>query len=51
MLALGGFLVTAALLGAVPPKLAQWPEHPSLVGQILIASPKIADPAFKGRLF
>jgi putative transcriptional regulator len=46
MLALGGFLVTAALLGAVPPKLERGPEHPSLVGQVLVASPKIADPRF-----
>jgi len=47
MLALCGFLLTGSLLGAVPPKLEQEPEHSSLVGQILIASPKIADPRFQ----
>jgi putative transcriptional regulator len=47
MLALGGFFVTATLLGAVPPRLEQGPEHPALAGQILIASPKIADPRFQ----
>lgn len=47
MLALCGFLLTGALLGAVPPRLEQGPEHSSLVGQILIASPKIADPRFQ----
>ena len=47
MLALCGFLLTGALLGAVPPQLEQGPEHSSLVGQILIASPKIADPRFQ----
>ena len=47
MLAVCGFLVTGALLGAVPPRLEQGPEHSSLVGQVLIASPKIADPRFQ----
>jgi putative transcriptional regulator len=47
MLAACGFLVMGALLGAVPPKLEQGPEHSSLVGQVLIASPKIADPRFQ----
>jgi putative transcriptional regulator len=47
MLALCPLLVTGALLGAVPPKLEQGPEHSSLVGQVLIASPKIADPRFQ----
>ena len=47
MLALCGFLLTGALLGAVPPQLEQGPEHSSLVGQILVASPKMADPRFQ----
>jgi putative transcriptional regulator len=47
MLAFCGLLVTGVLLGAVPPRLEQGPEHSSLVGQILIASPKIADPRFQ----
>src|SRR5262245_29209106 len=47
MLGLCGLLVTGALLGAVPPKPEQEPDHSSLVGQILIASPKIADPRFQ----
>jgi putative transcriptional regulator len=47
ILALGGLLVAATLLGAVPPKLEQPPEYPSLVGQLLVASPQITDPRFQ----
>ena len=47
ILALGGFLVTATLFAAVPPKLEQPPDYPSLVGQLLVASPQIADPRFR----
>jgi putative transcriptional regulator len=47
ILAIGGFLVAATLLGAVPPKLEQTPEYPTLVGQLLVASPKIEDPRFQ----
>jgi putative transcriptional regulator len=47
LLALGALLVTGTLLGAVPPKLEQGPEHSSLVGQLLVASPKIGDPRFR----
>lgn len=47
MLAVCGFLLTGALLGAVPPRLEQGPEPSSMVGQMLIASPKIADPRFQ----
>jgi putative transcriptional regulator len=45
-LVLGGFLLTAALLGAVPRELELEPEYPSLVGQVLVASPAIGDPHF-----
>src|SRR5262245_18601638 len=41
VLVLGGLLVAAPLLGAVPPRLELEPEYPSLVGQALIASPLI----------
>jgi putative transcriptional regulator len=47
ILAFGGLLVTATLLGAAPPKLEQGPEYPSLVGQVLIAAPKIGDFRFQ----
>jgi putative transcriptional regulator len=46
-LVLGGLLVAAPLLGAVPPRLELEPEYPSLVGQVLIASPLIGDPRFR----
>ena len=45
-LVLGGLLLAAPLLGAVPPRLELEPEYPSLVGQVLIASPVIGDPRF-----
>ncbi|HET9537580.1 MAG TPA: YqgE/AlgH family protein [Mesorhizobium sp.] len=45
-LVLGGLLAAAPLLGAVPPRLELEPEYPSLVGQVLIASPVIGDPRF-----
>jgi putative transcriptional regulator len=44
--ALAGLLLTAALLGAVPPKLELTPPFASLQGQLLIASPGIGDPRF-----
>src|SRR5215510_3820070 len=46
LLVLGGLLVAAPLLAAVPPRLELEPEYPSLVGQVLIASPAIGDPRF-----
>lgn len=46
-LAIGGFLFTTALLGAVPPKLEAFAERPSLAGQLLVASPQIGDPRFQ----
>jgi putative transcriptional regulator len=46
VLVLGGLLVAAPLLGAVPPRLELEPEYPSMVGQVLIASPLIGDPRF-----
>jgi putative transcriptional regulator len=45
-LVLGGLLVAAPLLGAVPPRLELEPDYPSLVGKVLIASPAIGDPRF-----
>jgi putative transcriptional regulator len=45
-LVLGGLLLTAPLLAAVPPRLELEPEYPSLVGQVLIASAAIGDPRF-----
>jgi putative transcriptional regulator len=46
LLGFGGLLVAAPLLGAVPPRLELEPDYPSLVGQVLIASPAIGDPRF-----
>jgi putative transcriptional regulator len=45
-LVLGGLLVAAPLLAAVPPRFHLEPEYPSLVGQVLIATPTIGDPRF-----
>ena len=45
-LVFGALLAAAPLLGAVPPKLELEPDYPSLVGQVLIASPTIGDPRF-----
>lgn len=45
-LVLGGLLIAAPLLGAVPPRLELESEYPSLVGQVLIASPLMGDPRF-----
>jgi len=45
MLALAAFLASATLLA--PPSPAQTPERVSLAGQLLIASPTIADPRFE----
>jgi putative transcriptional regulator len=46
-LAFAGFLLTAALCGAVQAKLEAWPHgRPSLAGRVLIASPDIGDPRF-----
>jgi putative transcriptional regulator len=46
-LLLGGWLLlAAALMGAVPPKLDLAPDYPSLLGDVLIASPQIGDPRF-----
>lgn len=46
-LVFGAFLLTAALPGTVPPRLDQEPDFPSLVGQVLIASPNMGDPRFQ----
>jgi putative transcriptional regulator len=46
LLLLGGLLLAAPLFGAVPPRLELEPDYPSLVGQVLIASPAIGDPRF-----
>ena len=46
LLVFGGLLVAVPLLAAVPPRLELEPEYPSLVGQVLIASPAIGDPRF-----
>jgi putative transcriptional regulator len=46
LLAFGGLLIAGALLGAVPPKLELERQSPSLVGQLLVASPAIGDPRF-----
>ena len=45
-LGLARLLIAAPLLGAVPPRLELEPEYPSLVGQVLVASPVIGDPRF-----
>ncbi len=47
-LALGAFLLAAALLGAVQAKLEPRPNRASLAGQVLIASPEMGDPRFRG---
>jgi putative transcriptional regulator len=46
-LVFGAFLLTAALPGTVPPRLDQEPDFPSLLGQVLIASPDMGDPRFQ----
>jgi len=46
LLVFGGLLIAVPLLAAVPPRLELEPEYPSLVGQVLIASPAIGDPRF-----
>ena len=46
-LVFGAFLLTAALPGTVPPRLDQEPDFPSLVGQVLVASPDMGDPRFQ----
>lgn len=46
-LALGAFLLAAALAGGVQARLEQWPGHASLAGQLLVASPDIEDPRFR----
>jgi putative transcriptional regulator len=47
ILALGGLLLAAALLGAVPPKPETLAAHSSFAGQLLIASPQMRDPRFR----
>jgi putative transcriptional regulator len=39
-------LLAAVLIAAVPPKLDLAPQYPSLLGDVLIASPQIGDPRF-----
>ncbi len=46
-LALGAFLLAAALLGAVQAELEPRPDRASLAGQVLIASPEMGDPHFR----
>jgi len=46
-LVFGALLLTAALPGTVPPRVDQEPDFPSLVGQVLIASPDMGDPRFQ----
>jgi putative transcriptional regulator len=46
-LVFGALLLTAALPGTVPPRLDQEPDFPSLVGQLLVASPVMGDPRFQ----
>jgi len=46
-LVFAAFLLTAALPGTVPPRLDQEPDFPSLVGQVLVASPDMGDPRFQ----
>ena len=47
VLVCGALLLTAALPGTVPPRLDQEPDFPSLVGQLLVASPVMGDPRFQ----
>jgi len=48
VLIFGGLLVAGPLLGAVPPRLELEPDYPSVVAQVLIASPSMSDPRFSG---